>query len=292
LADTKSVALLLDDPQNLYQQLLAREAQAAAAAHGFKLLPAEWAQGSPWTQLESINALLRQKEGRPEGVVIMLAGRLTRGPAERLVKTGLAVVFIQRIPDWVLELQTTYRETLVAAVSPRQERIGEIQARHALRLLPAGSFVLLITGDLTTAAAVKRKQGFLDTVAQRLPVQTLDGRWSAAGTEQAIAEWFRLGAERERKIDLVVCANDAMAAGARRALVRHDKALAGVPMIGCDGLEQEGKPMLARGEIQATVVVPPTTPKALALLAAYWATGTRSDGVALLDSESLPPLAA
>jgi ABC-type sugar transport system substrate-binding protein len=289
LAGTKSVALLLDDPQNLYQQLLAREAQSAAAAHGLKLLPPEWAQGSPWTQLESINALLR-KEARPEGIVIMLAGRLTRGPAERLVKSGLAVVFIQRIPDWVLELQTTYRETLVAAVSPRQERIGEIQARHALRLLPAGSFVLLITGDLSTAAAVKRKQGFLDTVAQRLLVQALDGRWSAAGTEQAIAEWLRLGAERERKIDLVVCANDAMAAGARRALSRHDKELAGLPMIGCDGLEQEGKPMLARGELAATVVVPPTTPKALELLAGYWTSGVRSGGVVLLDSESLPPL--
>jgi len=290
LAGTKSVALLLDDPQNLYQQLLAREALSAAAAHGLTLLPTEWARGSPWSQLESINALLRKKEAGPEGVVIMLAGRLTRGPAERLVKSGLAVVFIQRIPDWVLELQTTYRETLVAAVSPRQERIGEIQARHALRLLPAGSFVLLITGDLSTAAAVKRKQGFLDTVAQRLLVQALDGRWSAAGTEQAIAEWLRLGAERERKIDLVVCANDAMAAGARRALSRHDKELAGLPMIGCDGLEQEGKPMLARGELAATVVVPPTTPKALELLAGYWTSGVRSGGVVLLDSESLPPL--
>lgn len=289
MAGTKSVALLLDDPQNLYQQLLAREAQSAAAAHGLKLLPTEWAQGSPWTQLESINALLR-KEARPEGVVIMLAGRLTRGPAERLVKARLAVVFIQRIPDWVLELQKAHRETLVAGVSPRQETIGEIQARHALRRLPTGSFVLLITGDLTTAAAVKRKQGFLDAVAQRLLVHVLDGRWSVAGTEQAISEWFRLGAERDRKIDLVVCANDAMAAAARRALARHGKALAGVPMIGCDGLEQEGKAMLARGELQATVVVPPTTPKALDLLAAYWASGARPDGVALLDAESLPPL--
>lgn len=289
MAGKKSVALLLDDPQNLYQQLLAREALLAARGRGIALFPTEWAQGSPWTQLESIDALLR-KEARPEGIVIMLAGRLTRAPAERLVKAGLAVVFIQRIPDWVLELQTAYRETLVAAVSPRQETLGEIQARHALRLLPTGSFVLLITGDLATAAAVKRKQGFLDTVTQRLLVHVLDGRWSAAGTEQAISEWFRLGAERDRKIDIVVCANDAMAAAARRALARHNKALAGVPMIGCDGLEQEGKAMLARGELQATVVVPPTTPKALELLSAYWASGARPDGVVLLDAESLPPL--
>ena len=135
----RSVALLLDDPGNLYQQLQAKEALAAAGALGVKLLPTDWASGSPWTQLESINAMLR-REARPDGVILILAGRLTRGPAERLVKAGLSVVFIQRIPDWVFELQASYRDVLVAAVSPRQEGVGEIQARHALRCCPrAGS---------------------------------------------------------------------------------------------------------------------------------------------------------
>jgi ABC-type sugar transport system substrate-binding protein len=291
LAGTRSVALLLDDPGNLYQQLLAREAQTAAAAQKLTLLAAEWAKGSPWTQLETINAILR-KQAPPAGIVIMLAGRLTRGPAERLVKSGLAVVFIQRIPDWVSELALGYKDTLVASVSPRQERLGEIQARHAQRLAPAGGFALLVTGDLTTPAAVKRKQGFLDAVDKRLQVQALDGRWSAAGTDQAISEWLRLGAERDRKIDLVVCANDAMAAAARKTLARHGVDMTRVPLIGCDGLEQEGKVMLARGELQATVVVPPTTPVALELLSSYWATGARPDGPVLLDSTPLPPLAS
>jgi ABC-type sugar transport system substrate-binding protein len=220
VAGTRSVALLLDDPGNLYQQLLAREAQLAASAHKLTLQPPDWAKGSPWTQIESINAMLR-KDARPDGVVIMLAGRLTRGPAERLVKAGLAVVFIQRIPEWVQELTATYKDTLVASVSPRQEKLGEIQARHAQRLVPHGGFALLVTGDLSTPAAAKRKQGFIDAADKRLQVQALDGRWSAAGTEQVIGEWLRIGAERERKIDLVVCANDAMAAAARRTLARH-----------------------------------------------------------------------
>lgn len=289
MAGTRSVALLLDDPGNLYQQLLAREAQLAASAHKLTLQPPDWAKGSPWTQIESINAMLR-KEARPDGVVIMLAGRLTRGPAERLVKAGLAVVFIQRIPDWVQELAATYKDTLVASVSPRQEKLGEIQARHAQRLAPHGGFALLVTGDLTTPAAAKRKQGFIDAADKRLQVQALDGRWSTAGTEQVIGEWLRIGAERERKVDLVVCANDAMAAAARRTLARHGVDVTRVPVIGCDGLEQEGKVLLAKGEIQATVVVPPTTPKALELLSSYWASGARPDGPLLLDSTALPPL--
>jgi ABC-type sugar transport system substrate-binding protein len=150
--------------------------------------------------------------------------------------------------------------------------------------------VLLVAGDLTTPAAVKRKQGFLDAVQGRFAVHVLDGRWSPAGTEQVLAEWFRIGAERERKIDLVVCANDAMAAAARRALARHGVDPSRVPLIGCDGLEQEGGAMLAKGELAATVAVPPTTPKTLELLAAYWKSGARPEGVVLLDAAPLPAL--
>jgi ABC-type sugar transport system substrate-binding protein len=289
LAGTRSVALLFDDPENLYQQLLAREAQAAAAAHKLALQAPEWAKGSPWPQIETINAMLRRDQ-RPDGVVLMLAGRLTRGPAERLVKAGLAVVFIQRIPDWVAELQATYQDTLVASVTPHQELLGELQARQALKLARGGGFALLVTGDLATAAAVKRRQGFLDAVGRKLSVHTLDGRWSAAGTQHAIDEWFRFGAARERALEVVVSANDAMAAAARRTLARHGIDVARVPFVGCDGLEQEGKAMLAKGELQATVAVPPTTPKALELLAAYWSTGTRPPGPVLLEATPLPPL--
>ena len=119
----------------------------------------------------------------------------------------------------------------------------------------------------------------------------LDGRWSVEGTEQAIAEWFRLGATRDRKIEVVACANDAMAGAARRVLARYGVDMSQVPLIGCDGLEHEGQVMLAKDEIQATVVVPATTPKALELLSAYWAAGERTEGAAFIDVTSLPALA-
>ena len=70
-------------------------------------------------------------------------------------------------------------------------------------------------------AAVARKRGFLDTIAGRLTVHELDGRWSTTGAEKALGEWFRVGAERDRPLDLVVCQNDAMASGARSALLRQ-----------------------------------------------------------------------
>ena len=93
---TKRVALLLDDPDNRYQQLLVREARASAQRCGVELLEPEFAGGSSWTQVESVNRHLR--EARPDGALVMLAGgQWTRSPFERLPRAGVAVVLLNRI---------------------------------------------------------------------------------------------------------------------------------------------------------------------------------------------------
>jgi ABC-type sugar transport system substrate-binding protein len=290
----RRVALLLDDPENRYQQLLAREARATEAKGGILLLEPEFARGSSWTQVESVNRSLR--DARPDGCLVMLAGELwTRAPFERLVKAGVPVVVLNRIPEWMEALRRDHPTALVAAVAPHQEGVGEIQARQALRLAAPGSFVLLVTGDNKSPAAIARRGRFLETVGGRLAVHELDGRWSAAGAEKALGEWFRIGADRDRSVELIVCQNDAMAAGARAALARQAAAsghsLARTPLVGCDGTDEEGKAMVARGELAATVVMPPTTPAALEILARYWDTGTPS-GTLLLEASSHPALDA
>ena len=284
---TRQVAVLLDDPENHYQQLLLREARATAKKVGIQLLEPEFAHSSSWAQVGSVNQLLRGT--RPDGLVMVLAGEhWTRGPFERLVKGGVPVVLLNRIPGWVEELRRDHPTALVAAVAPNQRGVGEIQARQALRLIRPGSFVLLVTGDAASPAAVARRDGFRAAIGDRLVVHELDGRWSEAGASNALAEWFRIGAARDRTIDLVVCHNDAMAAGARAALAKQ--ALARVPIVGCDGTER-GKEMVGRGELAATVVMPPTTSAALEALTHYWTTGAPS-GTLLLDAASHPPLAA
>jgi len=291
----KRVALLLDDPENRYQQLLAREARVAGARGSLTLIDPEFARGSSWTQVESVNRLLRER--RPDGVLIILAGeQWTRAPFERLVKAGVAAVLLNRIPGWVEDLRRDHPRALIAGVTPRQEGIGEIQADQALRLAPAGSFVILVTGDASSPATVARRRGLLEKIAGRLVVHEVDGRWSAKGAEKALGEWFRVGAERDRPVGLVVCQNDAMASGARSALVRQAASsgrgeLERVPLVGCDGLEEEGRSMVARGELRATVVMPPTTPLALDVLRRYWDTGERP-GTVVLEASSHPALDA
>ena len=292
-AASKTLALLLDSSENLYQQLIARDALTRAATRGITLLATEWAGGSSWAQIEKINALLR-KDAPPDGVMIMLAGGLTRGPVERLVKAGSALVVIQRVPDWLPALRSAYPSALVASVAPRQRGIGEIQAAHARRLARPGAFVLLITGDATTPAAIQRRDGFIEAIGSHFAIHMLDGRWTAKDAEKVLDDWLRLASERERSPELIVCHNDTMAAGARKALARHAAAsgrdeLLAIPLVGCDGLEQEGRKMLERGELAATVEMPSSAPAALELFQRFWDTGARAES-SLIECSSLPPL--
>jgi ABC-type sugar transport system substrate-binding protein len=290
----RTVALLLEDEQNRYQQMLGQEARASARRLGITVLDPEFAEGSSWTQIQSVNAHLRGA-APPDALLIVLAGeQYTRPAFERVVKRGVALVFLNRIPEWFPDLRRDFPEAFVLGVAPNQGRIGQIQARQASRLVRSGAFVLLVTGAAASVTAVERTRGFLESVKDRFTVQSLDGRWSTERARGALAGWFLLGADRDRPIDLVVCQNDAMARGARQALAEEAtrsgrSELERVPVIGCDGLEDEGQALVNRGELAATVAVPTTAIAALEALGRYWDHGERSEQI-LLDSASFPSL--
>jgi ABC-type sugar transport system substrate-binding protein len=290
----KTVALLLEDTKNLYQQLLVREARACAGKQGVQLLEPVFAEGSSWNQVETLNGLLRSKD-RPDALLAVLAGgQPMQGTFERVAKAGLPLVLLNRVPDWIEELRSRFPEVLLAGVTPDQAGIGRIQAQQALRLAKPGAFVVLVTGTAASAAAVERKRGLLEGVKDRFTIHELDGGWSASGAEKALAAWFRLGADRDRMPELVVCQNDAMAEGVRAALLRQAAAsgmsdLGHVPLVGCDGLAEEGCARVTRGELAATVVLPPTTPTALQVLRRYWDSGLRA-GTVLLEATSFPSI--
>lgn len=293
-AVSKTVGLLLDDPENQYQQLLVKEANLWAPRSDLTLLDPQFASGSSWTQLESIQAWLRQPT-RPDGVMVMLAGsQMTASTFGRLARAGMPIVFLNRIPTWVDDLRTEFPHALVAAVAPRQEGIGEVQGQHAVGLARPGAFVLLVTGESRSQAAIDRQLGFERMVGSRFDVHVLEGRWSSEGAAQALADWFRVGARRQTQVELIVCQNDTMAAGVRRALADQASAsgrkdLEHIPLVGCDGLQQEGRAMVSRGELAATVVLPATTPPALQLLRRFWDSGAQSRTV-LLEGTPFPSL--
>lgn len=289
----KTVALLLDDPNNRYQQLLARQAKAHAPRRKLRLLAPVFAQGSSWTQIETINQYLRSAS-RPDALLIMPSGEQHTGSwLERALGKNLAVVLLNRLPAWS-NIGNRFPNALAAGVAPRQVEVGELQAKQALRIVRPGAFVLLVTGAAKSQAAIERRTGFFDSMGKSLNVTVLDGRWAAGEAEKAMGEWFKVGAERNRSVDLVVCQNDNMAVGVRRALVYQARllrrpGLADTPLIGCDGLEEEGQTMVHGGSLVATVVLPATTPAAIDVLHQYWTHGTRP-GTVRLEVSSYPAL--
>jgi ABC-type sugar transport system substrate-binding protein len=289
----KTVALLLEDEDNLYQQLLSREAKLAAERLGIAVLEPEFAESSSWSQIESVNAHLR-RDPPPDALMIVLAGeQYTRPTFERVAGRGVALAFLNRIPDWAPELRAQHPRALAVGVTPRQVGIGELQGCQALALARPGASVLLVTGSAGSVTAVERTRGFRETVKDRLAVHAIDGRWSGARARRSLGEWFRFGPADE-SLGLVVCQNDAMAGGVRAGLAEQATAsgreeLRNLPVIGCDGLEDEGQAMVARGELTATVVLPPTTPAALEALEAWWEKGERLE-TAFVEATSFPAL--
>jgi len=287
----KKIALLLDQEDNPYQQLLAKGAAVRATHHKLALLPPSYAGGSSFVQLNQLMACTKGDD-RPDGVLLMAAGGESNLPgAKHVLRAGVSLVFINRQTAQASELKDAYPDVLTAAVSPDQEQIGRIQAEQCRRLLPKGGFVLLITGTPSTSSAIDRRAGFLSGVGKEIDVHTLEGMWTEESAFRALADWVRVGAERSRPVSLIVCQNDQMARGARRAQLEH-KAKVGelAPLIGCDGLPAEGQHMVRQGELRATVIMPATTPEAVDALAAFWATGERRE-LALVSAESFPPLA-
>jgi ABC-type sugar transport system substrate-binding protein len=290
----KRVSLLLDQEENVYQQTLVKEGARQALKHGLELLHPRFANGSSFVQMEHLLACAKE-EVRADGILLMTAGAESQLPAcKRVARCGISVIFLNRIPSHLDELQQAFPDVLIAAIAPDQVEIGHMQGAQALRLLPRGGFVLLVTGTASNPSAIGRQRGLTEAIGQQAEVHAVEGQWTDESAFAALSDWFRLGADRHRAIDLLVCQNDQMAHGARRALLRQaltsvQPSLGSVPIIGCDGLPSEGQQMVKDGEMTATIIMPVTTPAALDSLAAFWATGTRVTTV-LLKSESSPTL--
>jgi ABC-type sugar transport system substrate-binding protein len=289
---TKTVALLLDQPANRYQQLLTREAQARAAQLDIAVLAPQYAGGSSFVQMDQLLACAKDEQ-RPDAVMVVIAGAESQFPAcRRAAKAGVSLVFLNRLPTFLGELRKAYPEVLVTLVAPDQTEIGRIQAAQCARLVSPGAFVLLVTGPLDNHSAVARRDGFLERTSSRVNVHVLEAHWTEESAFKSVSDWFKLGADRDREVALVACENDPMGHGARRALLQRAKvtgsaAWTRIPVLGCDGVPDEGQQMVRDGELSATVVMPATTPAAIDALHAYWSRGERADAV-FLPPQSFP----
>jgi ribose transport system substrate-binding protein len=263
------VSLITKD--NDYQMEQAAAAKSAAAELGVE---AEilYADNDPITQsTQVLKAIQTEPSLRPSGILVEPVGA-TSLPQVARTAAGASIgwAVLSREADYAGELRQTARSP-VFSVSADQVEVGRIQGRQVAALLPRGGSVLLIQGPSVSSVSRERHSGLQESLAPNIHVTSLRGRWTEESAHQSVCSWLRLIAAQRLRIDLIVAQNDAMGIGARKAIEEtivdadRDHWL-GIPITGCDGVPRTGQAWVRTGQLAATVVVPPSTGEALALM--------------------------
>lgn len=282
------VALIAEEQE--FQRLQADDARATAVRLG---LEAEviFAGNDAGLQLRQLSRLVQLPAGeRPAAIVVeTVTGEGLEHVAREAVAGGVGWVLLNRQVPYVDALRQERPDLAVAMVSTDQEEVGRIQARQFRALLPRGGTVLYVQGPPDTSVARERLRGAQQGApGGNVRLAVVNGDWSEASGEAAVASWLRLGTSQDRKPDLVGCQNDAMAVGSRRALAALRPDWDDVRFTGCDGLPDGGRKLVDDGLLAATVVTPSNTGPALERVAAWLSTGLVPPRDVLLEPRSYP----
>jgi ABC-type sugar transport system substrate-binding protein len=94
---------------------------------------------------------------------------------------------------------------------------------------------------------------------------------------------------------MIVCQNDDMAIGARRAFeeladLQERDAWLRLPLTGCDGLTRSGQEWIRQRRLAATVISPPLVGDAIHLLASALNSGSQPPERTVISPSSFPSL--
>jgi ribose transport system substrate-binding protein len=285
------VSLLTSDQE--FQQVQAADARATAARLGLDL-EVVFAENNAIQQIQQLYKHIHAPDAERPSAILIEA--VSRGGMERLARNALKAGITWVAQQW----KTPYLERLRAedpgasihSVSVDEEEIGRIQAQQLRALRPRGGTALFLQGPLESDTAVGRRQGLDEGLAGSGIVlkAVLNGNWTAESASRAVTSWLRLKTVENVDIDIVGSQNDSMAAGARQAIQQLRPDWTRLPFTGCDGLPGGGQQMVARGQLTATVVKPPTTGPAIELVARKLK-GEEVPRDLILHAQSHPPLA-
>jgi ABC-type sugar transport system substrate-binding protein len=262
------VSLLSDEQE--FQVLQAEDARATGARLGFDAEVA-FAESHAVVQIQQLFKAIHAPEGeRPLAIVVEPAtGEGLERVARNAVQAGIGWILVNIRAAYVEELAAAHGDLPLAMVGTDQGEVGRIQARQCRALRPGGGRVLLIQGPADSTVTHERTAGLRATLGSDFEVRELNGAWTEASGDKAVMSWLRLKTAETFQPDLVVAQNDAMGAGARRALATHRPDWARVPYLGCDGLREGGQRLVREGAFAATVIAPSNTGPALELLARW-----------------------
>ncbi|HXK08254.1 MAG TPA: substrate-binding domain-containing protein [Vicinamibacteria bacterium] len=193
--------------------------------------------------------------------------------ARNAAQVGIGWLLLNRTGSYLEGLRQEHPGLAVGAVTTDHVEIGRIHARQLEGLRPDGGSVLYVQGPADGPAARQRLEGIEQALRGRpYELKILNGEWTAASAEKAIAAWLRLRTSDRFEPSVVVCQNDLMARGTRMAFERHRPEWGRLPFLGCDGLPGSGRRDVDEGRLAGTVVIPSCSGPAVEL-AVGWARG-------------------
>src|SRR6185312_9470380 len=258
----KVVLGLLDEGQE-FQRMQAEDARSAAEEGGLDV-EILYAENNAVVQIQQLYQVVNAPADRRPSVVIVhtVAGEGLERLARTAVRAGIGWILLNRRVDYLDELRHQQPKLPIGMVGSDNLEIGRIQGRQFQALVPDGGLVLYVRGPADTSAAHDRLAGAEQVCGRRIDLKVLEGRWTEASGEEAIAQWLYLKQVQTSLPRLIGCQNDAMAVGARRALQAASAkypSLAKVPITGVDGLPDGGRRHVDQGTLAATVITPSNT---------------------------------
>jgi ABC-type sugar transport system substrate-binding protein len=264
----KVVLSLLSDQQEF--QLMQAEAARESAARAGLELEALFADNNSVVQVHQLFRHIHAPEGaRPRAIIVeTVAGEGLERVARNATSAGIGWLLLNRAVGYLDALRQERSELPIASVSVDNLEVGRIQGRQLRALLPKGGRVLYLQGPADTSAAKERLAGAQKALESGgIELRVLNGDWTEEGAERTLNTWLRLKTT-EGQAPVAVCAqNDAMAVGARRALLAHRPDWKGILFTGCDGLPNGGLRHVQTGELTATIVTPLPAGAAVTLVA-------------------------
>lgn len=287
-----NVVIALTTRQNDYQAEQAQSAIEAANRQGIKI-NIIYADGDAVNQSQQLVKIIQDRNSRPSAILVEPIGTPMPQVAKAAVAAGIGWGILNREAEYIPELRRT-ASVPVFAVSPDQEEVGKIQGKQLAAIATDGN-VLYVEGPSTSSAASLRSKGMLSTKPAGVELKMLKGDWSEASAQHSVKSWLSLSTSRQLQIRAVVCQNDAMAMGARKAFADltdadRDQWL-DTPFLGCDGVTKTGQEWVRAGHLRATVVIPPMAGLALEMLANALSSGSMPPERTVCAPRSFPEFA-
>jgi ribose transport system substrate-binding protein len=286
-----NVVVALTTRENDYQAEQAAAATEVATRLGIKI-QLIYADNDAVNQTQQLIKIIQDPSQRPTAILVEPVGTGMPQVAKAAVAAGIGWGIINSDPDYITELRRG-GAVPVFSVSTDQSEVGRIQGKQMSALVPTGN-VLYIEGPFNSTATQLRTKGMLSTKPAAVELKVLKGDWTERSAHNAAKSWLSLGSSRELQIRGVICQNDSMAMGARKAFVdlteKDRERWLSIPFTGCDGVTKTGQDWVRRGLLKATIITAPAAGTALEILAKAVNAGSMPPDRTAIPPRSFPAI--